>query len=225
LKREGFDITALEPTSDGFSHFAQMRRLILNEARSRGCCPAILDIPAEQLDRADCFDYAFSINVMEHVDDVANVLRSVGGSLKSGASYRFTCPNYLFPYEPHFNIPTLFSKQLTERVLKQKIFSSKRVPDPYGTWKSLNWINVSQIRRHVRRLPGFQITFGRSLLASTLERIISDQAFSARRSPNVRRLLSSVVRLRLHHFLGAIPALLQPIIDCRLKKTIDIRMN
>ena len=34
LAREGFDVAALEPVGDGFSHFDQMRQLVLIEAHS-----------------------------------------------------------------------------------------------------------------------------------------------------------------------------------------------
>jgi SAM-dependent methyltransferase len=224
LIREGFEVTALEPTGEGFSHFDQMRQMVLDKARAHGCCPTILDLPAERLAAVNCFDYAFSVNVMEHVDDVARVLETVGTSLTVGASYRFTCPNYLFPYEPHFNIPTFFSKQLTERLLGRKIFESQRVPDPSGTWKSLNWINVLKVGRCVRRLSGLRVTFNRAMLVSTLERVASDPDFAARRSPSMRRFLSGLVRLRIHYLLGFVPALLQPIIDCNMQKISGAEM-
>lgn len=222
LMREGFDVTALEPVGDGFSHFDQMRQVVLDKARALGCCPKILELPAEYLAEVNCFDFAFSVNVMEHVNDVERVLESVGNSLKVGASYRFTCPNYLFPYEPHFNIPTLFSKQLTERLMGRKIFESQRVPDPSGTWKSLNWINVLRVGRFVRRLSGIRVTFNRAMLMSTLERVTSDPDFAARRSPSMRSFLSGLVRSRIHYLLGLVPPLLQPIIDCRMLKISDV---
>lgn len=222
LMREGFDVTALEPVGEGFSHFDQMRQLVLVAAHSQGCCPNILDRPAEALDAVDRFEYVFSVNVMEHVNDVASVLEKVGKSLAVGASYRFTCPNYLFPYEPHFNIPTLFSKQLTERMLGRKIFGSRTVPDPVGTWKSLNWINVVQIKRVVRRLSGLKVTFNRSMLASTLERVALDTEFAGRRSPAMRGLVLILVRLRIHLLFRLIPAVMQPIMDCRVEKTSDL---
>ncbi len=221
LMREGFEVTALEPIGDGFSHFDQMRQMVLDKARSLGCCPAILDRPAEEFAVVNRFDYAFSVNVMEHVNDVARVLEAVGKGLNVGASYRFTCPNYLFPYEPHFNIPTLFSKRLTEKLLRRKIFGSHRVPDPSGTWKSLNWINVVQVGRYVRRLSGFTMTFNRSMLVSTLERIASDPDFAGRRSPAMRSLLLVLVRLRMHHLFRLVPAVFQPIMDCRVEKIAD----
>jgi len=221
LVREGFDVTALEPVGDGFSHFDRMRQLVLVAAHSEDCCPTILDRPAEALDVVDRFEYAFSVNVMEHVNDVSKVLGRVGKSLAVGASYRFTCPNYLFPYEPHFNIPTLFSKQLTERILRRKIFCSRSVSDPAGTWKSLNWINVIQIKRVVRRLSGLKVTFNRSMLASTLERIAFDAEFAGRRSPAIRGLILMLVRLRIHLLFSLIPSAIQPIMDCRIEKTAN----
>jgi 2-polyprenyl-3-methyl-5-hydroxy-6-metoxy-1,4-benzoquinol methylase len=118
LVREGFQVTALEPTGAGFSHFERMRKLVLQRAEVLGCLPRMLDQSAEALSEQNCFDYAFSVNVMEHVEDIALSIGNVGSSLKHGATYRFTCPNYLFPYEPHFNIPTLFSKRLTEKLLR-----------------------------------------------------------------------------------------------------------
>lgn len=224
LKKEGYDITALEPIGNGFSHFDQMRQIVLNKAFSLGCNPTILALPAESLTANNQFDYAFSVNVMEHVDDVAIVLKNVGKSLNVGAVYRFTCPNYLFPYEPHFNIPTFFSKQLTECLLKKKIFDNPIMPDPAGTWKSLNWIDVIQVAKYVRLLQGLKLTFNRSMLATTLQRIASDQDFADRRSPVIRSLLLMLVRLRMHYLFALIPAVFQPIMDCRIEKIAELEI-
>ena len=221
LVREGFDVTGLEPTASGFSHFEQMRQMVQERATALGCSPRVLSLTAEDLSEHNRFEYAFSVNVMEHVDDVARVVANVGRSLVLGASYRFTCPNYLFPYEPHFNIPTLFSKKLTERVLGQKIIGCKDMPDPSGTWRSLNWISVVQVKRIAKKLPWLRFSFDRLLLVSTLERICSDKDFANRRSPMVRKLLTLFVQLRLHLLLGHMPVILQPIIDCRMDKISD----
>ena len=221
LVREGFEVTGLEPTGTGFSHFEQMRQVILERAIALDCLPRVLNLAAEALSERNTFDYAFSVNVMEHVDEVGCVVVNVGNSLKAGALYRFTCPNYLFPYEPHFNMPTLFSKRLTEKVLGRKIFGCKKMPDPSGTWESLNWINVVQLRNIVKRLPGLRVTFNPRLLVSTLERLASDQGFAKRRSPAVRQILLLLVRLRLHRLLQFMPAMCQPIMDCKLQKISD----
>lgn len=214
LVREGFDVTALEPIGSGFSHFERMRELVLNKAQLLGCRPKMLNMPAESMSTNSQFDYAFSVNVMEHVQDVARTLANVGASLKPGATYRFTCPNYMFPYEPHFNSPTLFSKKLTERVLGGKIFSNKTLADPLGTWESLNWIDVIQIRKGIQRIPDLRVEFNRNFLTVTLERIAFDKEFALRRSRWMRVIILALVRLRLHHLASLIPAMFQPVIDC-----------
>jgi SAM-dependent methyltransferase len=218
LVREGHEVTSLEPTGSGFGHFERMRAIVMEQAAAHGCLPRILDSTAEALALTDCFDYAFSINVMEHVGNVEQSLKRVAGSLRPGASYRFTCPNYLFPYEPHFNIPTLFSKGLTERVLHRKIHGRPGIADPAGLWESLNWINVSGLRRMAARMQELKMTFDTRLLAATFERIGSDPDFAARRSPLVRNAILWLVRLRLHRVLGWVPAAVQPIIDCRVER-------
>ena len=218
LMREGFDVTALEPTGSGFSHFDAMRRMVQEQAAELGCLPRMLDFAAEALSECECFEYAFSVNVMEHVHDVALTLEAVGRGLAMGAIYRFTCPNYLFPYEPHFNIPTLFSKRLTEVVFGRRILAYTKIPDPAGTWKSLNWINVPQVGAVVHRLRYLRISFNRRLFVSTLERIVSDPGFASRRSPAMRILIAALVRLHVHRLLQFVPAVLQPVMDCQIRR-------
>lgn len=216
LQREGFGVTALEPLANGFSHFGHLRTLVMERAKTKGFMPRVLDLPAEEMTVDSKFDYAFSVNVMEHVVDVAKVLVKVIESLKPGAHYHFTCPNYLFPYEPHFNIPTLFTKRLTEHFFANRIFKDTTLPDPVGTWHSLNWISVLQISKIAERLPGVSICYGRRLLVSTLERVQFDRGFAARRSPLVRCVVGLLVRLRLHKLLALLPAAILPVIDCTL---------
>ena len=221
LVREGFRVTSLEPIGTGFSHFEKMREVVLERGATSNCLPEIMDLKAENLDNRNCFDYAFSVNVMEHVDDVNRVLVNVGISLVARACYRFTCPNYWFPYEPHFNIPTLFSKRLTAKVFRRQIFACDTVADPVGTWESLNWISVNQVRRSVNRFPFLKATFNRRLLVSTFERITFDRHFSDRRSAMTRKVILVLVRLKLHELLRFVPAVLQPVMDCKLEKVAE----
>ncbi len=116
LASEGYTVTALEPTGEGFSHFEKLRSIVLEQAEIAGQTPNLLFIPAEKLTDKDLYDFAFSINVMEHVQDVESVVYKVAEALRPSGVYHFTCPNYSFPYEPHFNIPTFFSKPLTEKL-------------------------------------------------------------------------------------------------------------
>lgn len=218
LVREGFRVTALEPIGEGFSHFNRMRALVLEAAKSSNCHPHTINTSAESLNEIDCFDFAFSVNVMEHVTDFGLVIKKVGRSLTADACYRFTCPNYLFPYEPHFNIATLFSKKLTRTFMRKKISGCRHLEDPEATWRSLNWINVLDLQKVMKAQPSLSITFNRRMLASTLERVVFDPAFATRRSPKVQTLITRLVRWRLHRALILLPAMMQPILDCRIHR-------
>lgn len=225
LVLEGFHVTALEPIGCGFSHFALLQKLVLEMASIHKCRPQLLDQGAETLSERSRFDYAFSVNVMEHVADVARTIANVGTSLKPGAIYRFTCPNYLFPYEPHFNSPTLFSKKLTEWLLGKRLFAHPNLSDPEGTWASLNWISVLQIRRAIRLQPELRVDFNTDMLASTFVRVAVDSNFGARRSKWMRTGIQAIVRLKIHKLTQFIPAVAQPIIDCSITRISMIHMK
>jgi len=220
LVREGFDVSALEPVGIGFSHFRRMQDTVAAVASDMQCVPKVLALQAENLDAHDAYEFAFSVNVMEHVHEVGEVIGRVATSLRPGACYRFTCPNYLFPYEPHFNMPTLFSKRLTERCMSKQIFGNGTLDDPAGTWQSLNWITVGKIVRVVRQHSELRVSFGRDLLTSSLERVVHDPQFAARRAGLVRSGVAALVRMGLHRLPAALPASVLPIIDCRIEKIV-----
>ena len=218
LVREGFRVAALEPLGEGFSFFAELQKLVLAHAGKQGIAPDVLPIPVEQLDQDSGFDFAYSINVMEHVENFPLALQRVARAIRPGAEYRFMCANYLFPYEPHFNIPTLFSKSLTEKFFRRRIYDNTLVGDAADVWKSLNWISVPKVARAVRGLSGVSVSFDRSMLEAVLLRAVGDREFSSRRSPWVRGLAKGAVRLRLHRLGKWIPPIMQPVMDCSLRR-------
>lgn len=218
LLREGYQITALEPIGEGFNHFRALQDVVLKVADNADKPLAMIDSPAEQLNVDSRFDYAFSINVMEHVSDEKQVITNVLKALKTGAKYRFICPNYTFPYEPHFNIPTLFSKPLTEKVFKKRILSHQSLADPWGTWQSLNWISVLKVKKIIEQSNNSSVMFSKNLLHNMLERAVKDQQFSNRRSGWMNAIFKGVVSLRLHKLTVYIPAMAQPVIDCVVLK-------
>lgn len=218
LAKEGYAVTALEPLGEGFSALAELQKLVLGCAAEQRIAPQVLPVAVEQLSDEDRFDFAYSVNVMEHVADFALALQTVARALRPGAEYRFVCANYLFFYEPHFDIPTVLSKRLTERLFWRRIYRNPRVDDAPGLWKSLNWITVPKVARAARGLPGVSVTFGRAALESALLRAVNDRQFSARRSPLVRGLARLAVRLRLHRLVKWIPPFMQPLMDCSVRR-------
>ena len=219
LQREGYEVTALEPIGMGFSSFAELQELVIEFSRQRGHAPAVLRLAVENLDVERSFDFAFSVNVMEHVGNVPRALVNVIAALRPAGIYRFTCPNYAFPYEPHFNIPTLFSKALTAHVFNRSIFNSSRVADPAEMWASLNWISVSMISRVVAGIPGWDARFDRAILRDTLLRVVIDEQFASRRAFWIQGLARLLVGCGAHHLFACLPASVLPIVDCSVLRT------
>lgn len=218
LVREGFSVTALEPISEGFSDFTELQAIVLEHAAAQGVVPRIVRLPVEEFHERAAFALAYSVNVMEHVRDFPEALKNAGEAIRPGAHYRFICPNYLFPYEPHFDIPTLFSKKLTERVFRSRIAANRRVADPEGLWRSLNWVTVPQVLHAAGRMSGFSVQLERTMFRIALERALHDKEFSARRAAWVRFLARGIVALRLHRLAEWIPVQAHPIIDCTLTR-------
>jgi SAM-dependent methyltransferase len=196
----------------------RLRAMVLDASAEKGVVPERLSIPAETLTLESTFEYAFSINVMEHVDNVALVIARVLAALRPGGAYRFVCPNYLFPYEPHFDMPTLFSKTLTERVFGHRIRTSKLVVYPLGTWRGLNWISVPSIRRACDELEVVP-TFDRGLLVKYVDRALKDSVFQQRRHRLLRAAVHVADRCHLVGALGWIPASAQPALSCRIERS------
>jgi SAM-dependent methyltransferase len=218
LAREGFAVSAIEPTGVGFGAFEELGELVLEVAARNGIVPKVVRCQAEEFSSDAQFELAFSVNVMEHIEAPDVAIERVSASLSPGGSYRFLCPNYLFPYEPHFNIPTFGSKALTERLLRRRIQASTRMVDPIGVWKSLNWITVPQVRRMAAADSSLGIAFQKRTLAQMIERAISDVEFAKRRSAWMITAIKLLSATRLLRFASVVPATFQPVMDVRLTK-------
>lgn len=219
LQRKEYAVTAVEPVSREFSFLDRLRKIVMDCAREGGFAPALFTIHAEDMEFASNFDYAFSINVMEHVGDVATVLHRVFSAIRPGGLYRFLCPNYLFPYEPHFNMPTLFSKALTKRLFGKHIRSSQSIEDPDRTWTSLNWISVPQVRRVCRNELGVEPLFDRSVLYRFIQRALRDNEFQKRRGALTLRALQALDKCGMTRLLMRLPAVCQPAMNCVIVRT------
>lgn len=213
LQAAGFAVTAVEPVGAGFSHMSTLRGLVLDYARSRGEVPALEFVAAEHLEFLARFDFAFSINVMEHVDDVEQVLQRVWRALRPGGSYRFVCPNYAFPFEPHFGIPTLGTKALTWRWLRPRILASRVVVDPVGTWNSLNWITVAQVRQVCRQFDAAP-HFDGDVTYRYVQRAIGDPTFQRRHGAAMRAMATTLGATGLLGLVRLMPTAVQPAMSC-----------
>lgn len=218
LAREGYSVTAIEPTGVGFGAFEELGVIVMTLAGQDGRVPEIVRCGVEDFVSDRRYAMAFSVNVMEHVAEPDRAIARISSVLERGASYQFLCPNYLFPYEPHFNIPTFGSKALTEKLMRKRIEECVAVSDPAGVWKSLNWITVSRVRRIARSDASLDAKFRTSTLAWMLERALSDSEFARRRSVWMVTAIRALRSLGLLRLTALIPAALHPIMDVRLTK-------
>lgn len=217
LASRGLVVHALEPMAGGFSHFREMQDAVREYYKKIGLALNLVDLPIEDFEGKERFDYVYSINVFEHIASVERGLSNAYLSLKHGGVLRVYCPNYHFPYEPHFNIPTFFNKRFTGSVFSTAITSSK-MQSPQETWGALNWINVLQVRRLFFRHFGCEPSFNRLATYQIFLRVILDPQFTIRRSKWMFTILNALHETGLLRLFKLFPACLAPVMDFNIRR-------
>jgi len=206
LKREGYDVYALEPAIGGFELFNRLKQIVLEQHPDISL--QVIEHPAQQLSAQSngSFDFIFSNNVLEHIPDWQRALVAMLGVLVEGGCMVHACPNYSVPYEPHYGVPVLRRFP----ALSRRLFLP---PDAdTGIWDSLNFISHRQVRCFARQ-QGCSLSFCKGLIYQALARIQSDPLFRERHKglvASVAGLLSKSGLLKLMRYLP--PAMSTPMI-------------
>jgi cyclopropane fatty-acyl-phospholipid synthase-like methyltransferase len=216
LASMGFEVTAFEPQSSGFNQMNEMRSLI-----SENWNPPVPQVDFREvilgsetkLDKMA--DYIFAINVIEHVHDYENLIAHAIKATTQEATFRIVCPNYSIPYEPHFNIPIIFTKMFTKFIFGHKIQGSK-IPNSEEFWEDLSWPTQRGLKKTFKS-NGWSFEFSRDATDAYLKRVLADSDFIIRKGLLVGSLFKIISRLsRVVRF---IPYSMLPIIDCRITNT------
>lgn len=187
LRILGHDITALEPFTSGFDFFAEIQAVVLEET---GTDLPILHIPAEELNPTNhgVFQFILSVNVLEHIPNATGAMRGMASVLVPGGRMWHTCPNYAFPYEPHFGLPLIpLFPRATSLLLPRRIAGDE-------LWRSLNFITYFGLKR-LARANGLTATFRSGTMADALNRLALDHEFAARQSgiaSQIYRILKAI---------------------------------
>lgn len=142
-----YDITSIEP--GGFTGFTdELRNKILDQHKLK-----VHTTTLENFRTDTKFDFIFSMNVLEHTVDIKQHIISCMNLLKDEHSLLFIqCPNYTFPFEPHFYkwfIP--FFPNFTFATLRKKKLMKMLGKDKYEN--ILNNLNFNCTYRNLQKLP------------------------------------------------------------------------
>ncbi len=211
----GFHVTSVEPESAGFGDMHLLREVVLDAWEGPIPEVAWVNDRVESLHRSEQFRYAFAINVIEHVASPEALIEEVLLRLEGRSIFRFVCPNYGFPYEPHFNFPTLFSKGLTAAIMASKI-SGADLADPQELWDELSWPTARGIRK-VLRTDGWAFALSGDATAAYMRRSVSDEDFAERKGPALG-LLGLIAAKIPPTLISTIPPSLLPLIDASVCK-------
>lgn len=198
---EGAEIVTVEPSEAGFSVFRKFGLSLIdaltgNHERFVDACVERLNWPENR------FDLVVSHNVLEHVADPVQGLREMYRVVRPGGTLLHSCPNYLFPYEPHYKVPVIpCAVRLSGRVC-WRAFQA----DPL--WRSLNSINALMVMRTVSSLPGARLVF-RKAVGHTLARMETGSHLGRRHGVLTKFVLAPPVRALL---MALPPQLLTPMI-------------
>ena len=198
LAMMGFSVTALEPGGVGFedyvgtsSAFAQTCEVEIEHLESGAETACFTDIPL--------FDLIISNNVLEHIYEIDKAISNLTTALKRDGIMVHSCPNYSFPYDPHFGIPLVpFFPAVTKYVLPKRISKS-------SVWNSLNFITARRAKRMFRS-SGLYVCFRKGTMTTGISRVRNEQIFAARHQ-KLHKLFSNDVIYGITRRIMRVPVL------------------
>jgi len=124
----------------------------------------------------DKFDLIYLINVFEHLPNHGHFLKFVQEHLSPSGVCLILCPNYSFPYEPHFKIPIILNKKITYFLFKNKIKNYEEKNNCFDLWENLNFVNSNSLSQDAANNK-LNITFNQKILRDMINRLADDKEF------------------------------------------------
>lgn len=215
LASEGFEVTTVEPVGEGFTNIAYLMKMYLRVAEQENIRFNFIDSPIENSQFQNKFDFIFSINVMEHLKDPYSVAIHLMKYLNKSGKIRFFCPNYDFPYEPHFQ-RWLFTRRNEAFYLPISRAESKLIDA--AEWadvhRSLNFITFSKLEKFLTQ-SNIAYRFNKNALRNLVQRSLVDSELQ-----NRHKLLTYgvkiVVKFKLIRLVNLLPKRFWPVIDIEI---------
>lgn len=219
VAEKGHTVMATEPATSGFGVVKVLQKVIEESFVTVLKAPIYYSVTAEELlpklqEKNIGFDYIFCANVVEHVSDLKGFFDAIIPQLNEHGKFRFICPNYLFPYEPHFGFFSLPSKRLTRMIQKNRIKNST-IDKAEKFFEDLSFPNIFKLNRILRKYKIFR-QYDNLATKNYMKRAIEDKYFA-----NRKRKISYLISLLPKHvenFISMIPKVMLPVIDCQITK-------
>ena len=218
LASEGFKVTVIEPIGDGFTGIYFIMRLYLEIASEEQLKFSLVESPIEDCTFSQKFDLIILINVMEHLKDPYSVSFQLAQTLKHTGKFRIFCPNYDFPYEPHFS-KWIFSRKNGSFYLKAARASNPNIDliDSIGLYKSINFVTLRKLCVFLNQ-SSISYEINSNAFYEILNRSMADTGLQNRHS-GLYKLVLLIKKLHLLQTAKYFPKNFQPVIDMTIKKT------
>jgi len=213
LHHLGYDITSIEP--GGFADYIDNLRKKINHKSEL----KIITSTLEQFQSKKKFDFIFSMNVLEHTNNIEEHIRVCIKLLKDKNSLLFIqCPNYTFPFEPHFYkwfipfFPKFTFTYLRKKNLIKKLGKKKYVDIINKLNFDCNYFKIKKLNLSIKFIHPLKDIF---------DRIEQDIVFRERLLKNllVRLCYKMIIFLQAKKILTYLyPIALTPYLIIKIKK-------
>ena len=197
LHRQGYDVTALDPSLGGFEANADFSMAIRKWFNAD-------DLPFLRIGGADLnvnahgrFDIIFSVNVLEHIPDLRAAFHGMASVLSERGQMVHLCPNYTVPYEPHFGLPLVPFFPRALELLRPTLKKD-------GLWRSLNFVTCRQIRRYAKEC-GLSANFTPAMMRRAFERLDMDPTYCGRQRGLVTAIFAILKPIGVLPLIGKLP--------------------
>ena len=167
--------SGIDPNVSGYHNYKK----ITNNLNNDGHNIIVENIDVEKFKSEKKFDLIFSVNVFEHVSDQLQYLINTHNLLNKEGLNIILCPNYDFPYEPHFVIPIIINKKITKFIFNSKITNLEIKENEKGLWDGLSFLGRKKIESILKK-NNYNYFLDDSIKTRMLDRLNSDNAFKKR---------------------------------------------
>ena len=185
----------LDPHQRGFYNYEKISKKISNNNL------LIFNDELETFSSNESYDLIFSFNVFEHLEDQKIYIKKIDNLLKKDGKSLILCPNYDFPYEPHFIIPIIYNKNITYKFFKKKITDHEKITGEKGLWDGLNFCSKKKLKKYLIR-NDYQFNFDQGIKDRLLQRIDDDKSlYFEKRQGIVAKIAKIAKKLKLDKFI------------------------